>query len=108
MDENLGNVLEDLYRTVADKKNADPNDSYTAQLFKGGASTIANKVGEEAFETVIAALTQPDQVVDESADLLYHLIVLWAELKITPEDIICELQKRRGISGIDEKLSRNR
>ena len=108
MDENLDNVLEDIFETANSKKHADPTESYTAQLFEGGISKIAAKVGEEAVETVVAALTQPDQVVDESADLLYHLVVLWAELKIPPKDIFRELQNRRGVSGIEEKLSRNK
>ena len=108
MVENLDSVIEDLFKVVSSKKTADPAKSYTAQLFEGGVPKITNKVGEEAFETVVAALTQPEKVVNESADLLYHLLVLWAELKITPKDIFCELQSRSGVSGIDEKRSRNK
>lgn len=108
MVENLDNVLESLFEVVSKRRDADPRESYTAQLFDGGVSKITNKVGEEAFETVIAALTEPDRVVDESADLLYHLIVLWVELKIPPKDIISELQNRKEFSGIEEKLSRNK
>lgn len=73
-------ILDALYATVAARKGADPETSYTAKLFAKGTAKIAQKVGEEGVETVIAALAEtPEKVASESADLLYHLTVLWAD-----------------------------
>jgi len=94
---------------VAGRKGGDPEKSYTAKLFAKGRKKIAQKLGEEAVETVIAALAEsPENVVGESADLLYHLSVLWAEVGVKPEQVWAELAKRQGISGIDEKNSRKK
>ena len=104
-----GQILDLLYATVAGRKGSDPEKSYTAKLFAKGRKKIAQKLGEEAVETVIAALVEsPENVVGESADLLYHLSVLWAEVGVTPEQVWTELAKRQGISGIDEKNSRKK
>jgi len=104
-----GQILDLLYATVAGRKGGDPEKSYTAKLFTKGIKKIAQKVGEEAVETVIAALAEsPENVVGESADLLYHLSVLWAEVGVKPEQVWAELAKRQGISGIDEKNSRKK
>ena len=100
-------ILDQLYALVASRKGADPETSYTAKLFSRGRPKIAQKVGEEAVETVIAALAQgPDAVVGESADLLYHLTVLWADCGVTPDQVWAELAKRQGLSGLDEKKAR--
>ena len=100
-------ALDDLYAVIASRKGADPETSYTAKLFAKGRGKIAQKVGEEAVETVVAAVSQgPDAVVAESADLLYHLLVLWAECGVTPERVWAELDRRAGTSGIAEKQSR--
>jgi len=100
-------VLDQLYQTIAARKGADPNESYTAKLFAKGRNKIAQKVGEEGVECVIAALSEGnDKLVSESADLFYHLLVLWAETGVKPEEIWTELAKREGISGLDEKASR--
>lgn len=100
-------VLDQLYQTIAVRKGADPNESYTAKLFAKGRNKIAQKVGEEGVECVIAALSEGnDKLVSESADLFYHLLVLWAETGVKPEEIWTELAKREGISGLDEKASR--
>jgi len=100
-------VLDHLNRVVAGRKGADPGTSYTAKLFAKGPNKIAQKVGEEATEVVIAALTEgPDKVVSESADLLYHLSVLWAQMGVAPADVWAELARRFGTSGLDEKASR--
>ena len=100
-------ILDQLYALVASRKGADPETSYTAKLFSRGRPKIAQKVGEEAVETVIAAMAQgPDAVVGESADLLYHLTVLWAECGVTPDQVWAELAKRQGLSGLDEKKAR--
>lgn len=100
-------VLDQLYQTIAARKGADPSQSYTAKLFAKGRNKIAQKVGEEGVECVIAALSEGnDKLVSESADLFYHLLVLWAETGVKPEEIWAELAKREGISGLDEKASR--
>lgn len=103
----MTHAVDALFAVVAERKDADPETSYTAKLFAKGRAKIAQKVGEEAVETVIAALSQgPDKVVSESADLLYHLLVLWAEAGVRPEDVWAELDRRSGVSGIEEKNSR--
>jgi phosphoribosyl-ATP pyrophosphohydrolase len=100
-------VLEDLYAVIKGRQGADPETSYTAKLFSRGRAKIAQKLGEEAVETVIAAMGQdPAKVVPESADLLYHLLVLWADCGIDPAEVWAELARRQGISGIDEKKAR--
>jgi phosphoribosyl-ATP pyrophosphohydrolase len=99
--------LERLFATIDSRRGADPESSYTAQLFAGGLGTIAQKVGEEAVEVVVAAHhTSPRHVTEESADLLYHLLVLWAEVGIKPADVWAELARREGTSGLDEKAAR--
>lgn len=100
-------ILDTLFETIENRKGADPKSSYTAKLLSKGRPTIAKKLGEEATETVIAALAETDEkLVSESADLLYHLLVLWAEAGLKPDQIWQELEGRFGISGIDEKNSR--
>lgn len=102
-----GRVLDQLFATVDSKKGTDPTESYTAKLFSKGRAKIAQKVGEEGVECVIAALAeQPENLAAESADLFYHLMVLWAEVGVAPEDVWAELAKRQGISGLTEKASR--
>ncbi len=103
----MTHILDQLYSLVVSRKGADPETSYTAKLFSRGRPKIAQKLGEEAVEAVIAALAQgPEALVGESADLLYHLSVLWAECGVTPDQVWAELAKRQGISGLDEKKSR--
>ncbi|WP_296998393.1 MULTISPECIES: phosphoribosyl-ATP diphosphatase [unclassified Thalassospira] len=100
-------ILDALYATVSARKGADPDTSYTAKLLAKGTPKIAQKVGEEGVETVIAALAEsPEKVASESADLLYHLTVLWADQGVKPEDVWKILAERQGISGIAEKASR--
>lgn len=100
-------VLDHLFQVVTARKGADPGDSYTARLFSKGRGKICQKLGEEATETIVAALTEgPDQVVGESADLLYHLSVLWADAGVTPERVWAELARRFGTSGLAEKAAR--
>lgn len=96
-----------LYNTVCTRKGADPESSWTARLFSKGRSKIAQKVGEEAVEVVIDAIKDDkSSVIKESADLLYHLSVLWADLGVTPKDVWQELASREGTSGIAEKAAR--
>ncbi|MEK9754026.1 MAG: phosphoribosyl-ATP diphosphatase [Rhodospirillaceae bacterium] len=100
-------VIERLYATIAARKSADPSSSYTAKLLADGRPRIAKKLGEEAVEVCVAALSGGrDEVIAESGDLLYHLLVLWAEQGIAPDEVWNELAGRFGTSGIDEKKSR--
>lgn len=100
-------ILERLFAVIASRKGADAATSYTAKLFAKGRGKVCEKVGEEATETIVAALSQtPDDVAGESADLLYHLLVLWAETGVTPDDVWAKLAAREGTSGIDEKNAR--
>ncbi|MCK4867528.1 MAG: phosphoribosyl-ATP diphosphatase [Alphaproteobacteria bacterium] len=101
-------ILDRLFAVIESRKGADPSSSWTAKLLAGGPEAAAKKVGEESVETVIAALTQDgDALANESADLLYHLLVLWAAKGIAPEDVWRALRAREGTSGIEEKASRN-
>jgi len=100
-------VLSRLFAVIESRKGADAATSYTAKLLAGGAPKIGKKISEEAAEVVIAALTEgKDAVTRESADLLYHLLVMWVDQGVDPKDVFDELARREGISGIDEKNSR--
>jgi phosphoribosyl-ATP pyrophosphohydrolase len=100
-------ILDALYQTILSRKGADAGTSYTASLFAKGTAKIAQKVGEEAVETCIEALQgNKDKIKGESADLLYHLMVLWADQGITPDEVYAVLEAREGTSGIAEKNSR--
>ncbi|MDB5408308.1 MAG: phosphoribosyl-ATP diphosphatase [Rhodospirillales bacterium] len=100
-------VIERLYAAILERRTADPAVSYTAKLFGRGTAKIAQKLGEEAVETAIeAVLGNHDSLIGESSDLLYHLLVLWADAGVTPAEVWAELQRRQGISGIAEKQSR--
>ena len=92
-----------LFALIQSRRGADPDSSYTARLFAAGRTKIAAKVGEEATETVIAAVVEsPARLTSESADLLYHLLVLWCDAGIAPGDVLAELARREGTSGIAE------
>jgi phosphoribosyl-ATP pyrophosphohydrolase len=100
-------TLERLYAAILARRGADPASSYTAKLFARGTAKIAQKVGEEAVEAVIEAVCgNRKALVGESADLLYHLLVLWADAEIAPDEIWAELRRREGVSGIAEKHAR--
>ena len=102
-------VIERLYAAIEARRDADPDESYTARLFARGPDKIAQKLGEEAIETVIAAAAgKRADVVAESADLLYHLLVAWAQTGVAPEDVWAELARREGVSGIAEKRARGK
>ena len=99
--------VDELFDTIKSRQGDDPDESYTAHLFAGGSEEISRKIGEEATEVIVAALREtPAHVVSESADLMYHLMVLWAEQGISPDDVFEELAGRAGTSGIEEKNSR--
>ncbi len=102
-----GAVLDSLYKVIEGRRGADPESSYTAKLLDRGPAKICQKVGEEAVETIIeGAQGRKDGVVSESADLLYHLLVLWAASGVTPGEVWAALEARQGTSGIAEKASR--
>jgi phosphoribosyl-ATP pyrophosphohydrolase len=102
-------VLDRLFAVIEARRAADAGTSYTAQLFAAGRAKIAQKLGEEAVETVIAgAAGDAAQTTRESADLLYHLLVLWAATGVAPADVWAELHRREGISGHAEKAARTR
>jgi phosphoribosyl-ATP pyrophosphohydrolase len=103
----MGDALDRLEATIRSRRSADPASSYVANLFAKGRPKIAQKLGEEAVETVIAALSgDRDAVIGESADLLFHLTILLAELDIPLADVMAELDRREGVSGLVEKASR--
>lgn len=105
----MSDALDRLFATIAARKGADPARSYTASLLAEGRMKCAKKFGEEAVETVIAAVGQDkNALARESADTLYHLLVLWAAADITPEDVYAVLRAREGQSGLAEKASRKK
>lgn len=100
-------VLERLARVLEARKDADPETSYVAGLYARGLDAILKKVGEEATETMLAAKgSNKHQLVRETADLWFHTLVLLAHQGLTPQDILRELERRFGTSGIEEKASR--
>lgn len=111
MNDMVNNVENDILARLAqileDRKGADPSSSYVAGLYAKGLDSILKKIGEEATETVIAAKGGDSrQVVYETADLWFHTLVLLAHQGLKPEDVLQELQRRFGISGVDEKAKR--
>lgn len=106
---NDGEVLARLAATIAARRGADPADSYVALLFAKGDDAILKKIGEEATETVMAAKDgDPRRITAEVADLWFHCVVLLARHGLTPADVIAELARREGVSGLAEKASRGR
>ncbi|RTZ74379.1 MAG: phosphoribosyl-ATP diphosphatase [Gammaproteobacteria bacterium] len=102
-------VLEELSKVLEARKQASPDSSYVASLYHKGLDAILKKIGEEATETVMAAKDgDPDKVIYETADLWFHSMVLLAQMGLGPEDVLQELQRRFGLSGLEEKASRNR
>lgn len=103
----MAGTLEKLEATIRSRRAADPSTSYVAKLFAKGRPKIAQKLGEEAVETVIAALAGDRKaVVGEVADLLFHLSVLLADLDIPLSEVLGELERREGLSGLAEKAAR--
>lgn len=103
-----GFTLHDLERIVAERGRSGAEDSWTARLFARGTEKAAQKLGEEAVETVIAAVRgNRDGLVSESADLLYHWLVVLALEGVGVDEVLAELERRTGQSGIAEKASRN-
>jgi phosphoribosyl-ATP pyrophosphohydrolase len=99
--------IDRLYDQVLARKSADPSKSYTAKLLREGVAKCAKKVGEEGVEVGIAAIAgDKRERVAESADLLYHLAVLWVAADIDPHDVYAELAARENRSGLDDKAAR--
>jgi phosphoribosyl-ATP pyrophosphohydrolase len=102
-------VLDRLWSVVMSRRDADPAVSHSARLLLRGTAKVAQKFGEESVECLIEAVAgNRDAVVAESADVLYHLIVLWVACGIRPDEVWEELKRREGISGIAEKAARAR
>jgi phosphoribosyl-ATP pyrophosphohydrolase len=105
----MTHAIDELFKTVSSRKGGDADTSYTAQLLARGTSVIARKVGEEAVETVVEALAGSKRgLTAESADLLYHLLVLWVDAGLDPQEVWDELSRRAGTSGLTEKAGRRR
>src|ERR1700692_4784772 len=100
-------VLDRLWATVMSRKDASPSESHSARLLSRGTAKIAQKFGEEAVECLIEAVGgHRTALISESADVLYHLLVMWVDAGLRPEQIWAELSRREGISGIAEKAAR--
>lgn len=101
-------TLEDLFAKIADRKGADPDTSWTASLLAKGPEKCAEKFGEEAVEAIIEAVKgDRNALTAEAADVLYHLLVMLAARDVTLEDVMTELARRQGISGLAEKATRS-
>ncbi len=100
-------ILARLYDTIIARKGADAAQSYTAHLLAGGSKAICRKIGEEAIEVTIEGLKgDRPAITRESADVIYHLMVLWADAGVTPDEVWAELARREGVSGHAEKAAR--
>ena len=103
----MDQILKRLEQTIADRRDADPATSHVARLFAAGRGRIAQKVGEEAVEAVIAAMSDDRAgLISESADLIFHLAVLLSDQGASLGDVLAELERREGVSGIAEKAAR--
>jgi len=104
-----GETLTRLEATIRQRLGASPEESYVAKLHAKGLPIIARKLGEEAVETIIAALSGTrEELTGEAADVLFHLLVLLAEKDVPLADVLAELDRREGTSGLDEKAARSR
>ncbi|OUR65697.1 phosphoribosyl-ATP diphosphatase [Methylophaga sp. 42_25_T18] len=105
----MSDTLTKLAEVLEARKNADPDSSYVASLYKAGTDKILKKLGEEATETVIAGKGgDRDEIIYETADLWFHSLVLLAHNDINPQAVLDELDRRFGLSGIEEKASRSK
>jgi phosphoribosyl-ATP pyrophosphohydrolase len=103
-------VLDRLWETIQSRRDADPEVSHSARLLSRGTAKVAQKFGEEAVECLIEAVSGQNRnaLIAESADVLYHLLVLWVDADVRPEEVWAELTRREGVSGVTEKASRLR
>ncbi len=103
----MSDVLNKLAALLESRKGADPQSSYVAGLYAKGLDVILKKIGEEATETVLAAKSgERAKIIHETADLWFHTLVLLAQTGLKPDDILSELERRFGVSGLDEKAAR--
>ncbi|HSH54633.1 MAG TPA: phosphoribosyl-ATP diphosphatase [Methylotenera sp.] len=103
----MSDILDRLSELLEQRKSADPQSSYVAKLYAKGMDSILKKVGEEATETIIAAKDgNKEHLIYETADLWFHTLVMLAQAGLKPQDVLDELARREGLSGIDEKASR--
>jgi len=104
----MSDVLTKLAEILEARKQADPESSYVAKLYSKGLDSILKKIGEEATETVMAAKDgDADQIIYETADLWFHSMVLLAQQGLSPDDVLNELDRRFGLSGLEEKALRS-
>lgn len=105
----MSSTLEKLAEVIEQRKQADPRRSYVASLYEKGLDAILKKVGEEATETILAAKGEdPARLVSETADLWFHTLVMLAVRGLGPSDVLAELDRRFGLSGLDEKAARGK
>ena len=105
----LAETLERIAATIESRKSGDPAKSYVARLMSQGEDAVLKKIGEEATETVLAAKSGDRlQLVRETADLWFHCMIVLARHGLGPSDVLAELKRREGISGIDEKAARKK
>lgn len=103
----MSDILEQLADVLEQRKQESPDSSYVASLYAKGLDTILKKIGEEATETVIAGKGgNPEQIIYETADLWFHSMVLLTDRGLRPEQVLAELQRRFGLSGLAEKVQR--
>ncbi|OGV73742.1 MAG: phosphoribosyl-ATP diphosphatase [Methylophilales bacterium RIFCSPHIGHO2_02_FULL_57_10] len=103
----MSDILDRLAETLEARKGADPQSSYVARLYAKGTDSILKKVGEEAAETIIAAKSgDREQLIYETADLWFHTLVMLAHAGLGPNDVLNELARREGLSGLEEKAAR--
>lgn len=101
-------TLDDLFQTIEARKSADPDSSWTAQLLAKGPEKCAEKFGEEAVEAIIEAVKgDKKRLTSEAADVLYHLLVMLAAADVTLDEVLSELDRRQGQSGVAEKAARS-
>jgi len=104
----MSDVLNRLAELLEQRKSADPQSSYVAKLYAKGMDSILKKVGEEATETIMAAKDgDPQKIIYETADLWFHCMVMLAKAGLSPQDVLDELARREGLSGLVEKAARS-
>jgi phosphoribosyl-ATP pyrophosphohydrolase len=105
----MNDILDKIAASIEKRKSADPQKSYVASLFAKGDDAMLKKIGEEATETVLAAKSGDKlQIVRETCDLWFHCMIVLARHGLGPDDVLSEMQRREGISGIDEKAARKK
>jgi phosphoribosyl-ATP pyrophosphohydrolase len=105
----MSDILKQLTQVLEERKGADPDSSYVAKLYAKGLDAILKKIGEEATETVMAAKDgNPEQIIYETADLWFHTMVMLVQQGLSPDDVLAELSRRFGLSGLEEKANRSK